>query len=856
VVSNLESDLNPLPIDSVRASIQKSLSRFRARAIIEAPTGSGKSTRVPQYILEGGCAGTGQVVVLQPRRLAARILASRVAFERGVALGSEVGYEVRFERAVSSSTRIRFITEGILLREMLDDPELNGIGTVIFDEFHERHLYGDLCLAILRDLQEQRRPDLKLVVMSATLSAQRLATFLHPCQQIRCEGRTFPVEINYFPASRGLPEPWEAAVEAWRSHCQDSGGHVLIFMPGAYEIDRTLQELRTCSQITDWQLFPLHAQLPSEQQDSALRPGEGRKVIVSTNVAETSLTIEGIEWVIDSGLARVARFDPRRGINTLRIEKISRASAEQRSGRAGRTGPGSCIRLWSREDHAKREKNEEPEIQRVDLAEICLALVGLGVSRPDAFPWLEPPRQDALSRATDLLIDLGAVNDHPDDPGGFQLTPKGKRMGVFPLHPRLSAMMMEAEQRGCPHAVAGIAALAQAGSPFLRSADKRSREKREELFGDDGSSDFFSELRALEFARKNQFRRGTCQALGIHAVTARQAVLLADRFRNFVRSGGPGKAGESGNEIEVRKCILAGFADHVGNRLDGGTLRYQMSHGRRGTLARDSQVRAAEWVVATEITEIERSGGDVDVRLSRITEIEPGWLMECFPAAIKTRTETYFDETTRRVVRREAVCFRDLILNERVEGKPESAEAAVLLANEVMTGRCPLKQWNDSVEQWILRLNRLAQWMPELELQPLGPEEIRSVVEQICFGAFSYKEIKDRPVLPAVRQWLSESQQVALDHYAPERFKLPNNRRLKIRYPKEGPPVLAVSIQDLFEVTRHPSIAGGGVPLLLEILAPNRRPVQITEDLPNFWKTTYPEIKPALSRRYPKHQWW
>src|SRR5438270_3314913 len=431
-----------LPIFELEQSIVAEL-KARSRLIIQAPTGSGKSTQVPQILLDHGLLGNGQVVILQPRRLAARLLAARVATERNSRLGEEVGFQIRFENVTSARTRIRFVTEGILLRQLIQDPQLRGISAILFDEFHERHLYGDITLARALQLQATR-PDLKLAVMSATLDAGALETYLAPCTVLRSTGRAFPVEIEYLPkpvGGDGYPI-WDLAADELERITRNSEGDVLVFMPGKYEIGRTIAAIRASRVSDQFVVLPLHGELPPAEQDAALAHYQKRRAIVATNVAETSLTIDGVRTVIDSGLARIARFDPRRGINTLLVEKISRASADQRSGRAGRIAPGHCLRLWTEREHLDRGPQELPEVKRLDLAEVVLTLKARGVDDIASFRWLEAPDAQALARAEQLLADLGAISA-----GG--ITRLGRRMLAFPLQPRYARMLLAAQEYHC-----------------------------------------------------------------------------------------------------------------------------------------------------------------------------------------------------------------------------------------------------------------------------------------------------------------------------------------------------------------------------------------------------------------------
>src|SRR3989442_7423032 len=442
-----------LPIYDIEEGIISTL-RATRRLVLQAPTGSGKSTQVPQMLLKHGLLGNGQVVILQPRRLAARLLASRVAHEMGVELGREVGYQVRFENATSGATRIKFETEGILLRQMIQEPALEGIQALIFDEFHERHLYGDITLARALDIQEQSRPDILIVVMSATLDAGALEKYLHPCAVLSSEGRTFPVTVEYLPRRSGTNAPpvWELAADAFSKRAQ---GDVLVFMPGGYEINRTIEAIRHKPESKGYLLLPLHGELPPRDQDAAVARYDQPKVVVATNVAETSITIDGVRVVIDSGLARIPRYDPNRGINTLLIEKISRSSAEQRTGRAGRTAPGQCIRLWSEPEHAERPTQELPEVNRLDLSEVILTLKAAGVEDLRKFRWLEAPGETALNHAEELLRDLGALTGE----GG--ITELGRRMLAFPVHPRYARMLLAAQEYDCVYHACLVAALTQ-----------------------------------------------------------------------------------------------------------------------------------------------------------------------------------------------------------------------------------------------------------------------------------------------------------------------------------------------------------------------------------------------------------
>ncbi len=842
----------------------------QGRLIVSAPTGSGKSTQVPQMLLNHGLLGTGEVVVLQPRRLAARMLAKRVAEEVGTKLGEIVGYQIRLDSRVSKATRIRFVTEGILLRQMSFDQSLRGISALIFDEFHERHLYGDISLARALQIQQSTRPDLKIIVMSATLDAKLLQDYLAPCEVLTSQGRTFPVDIEYLPKAVDFEHDpvWVVATRECERIAATSTGDILVFMPGAFEISRTVQDVQGSHALRGFVCYPLHGELPPEQQDRAVARYDTRKIIVSTNVAETSLTIDGVTAVVDCGLARVARYDPHRGINTLLIEKISVASSDQRAGRAGRTAPGVCVRLWTEREHAQRPLQELPEVRRLDLAEVVLTLKAAGIDDIVNFPWLEKPEPKALERAETLLADLGALAPvggalRPDVSAGESghkappttITPVGKRMLRFPMHPRYARMFLAAQDYGCVRSVALMAALTQGRNFLLRNVDKRAAEAREELFGEEHESDFFLLMRAWRYADKAGYNADACRRLGIHVQGVRQVGPLFEQFIEIAQAEKLDIAEKRIDGVAVRKCVLVGFSDHLARRLDKGTLRCELVHKRRGVLARESGIDQAPLLVAAEITEIE-SRGEVNVLLNLCTAIEEPWLKELFPEDFVDAGGVVYDETAKRVLARKERRFRDLVLeSKQTAEEPAEGEAAVLLAREVLAGRIVLTEWNEAVEQWIIRVNCLAKWWPELEVNPITDADRATLIEQICYGSYGARELKDKPVMPVLRDWLLAEQLAVLDEYLPERLVMANGRKARLTYTKDGPPVLSARIQELYGVNSKFTLGHGRVSVKIEVLAPNQRPIQVTDDLSNFWREVYPKLKPALSRRYPRHEW-
>jgi ATP-dependent helicase HrpB len=838
-----------LPIFEIERRLRETVTGQK-RVILTAPTGSGKSTQVPQMLVD---RVAGQVTVLQPRRLPTRMLARWVAESRGVKLGGEVGYQMRLENVTSSATRICYETEGVLLRQMLADAELTGVGAIIFDEFHERHLYGDITLARALEIQQSTRPDLLIVVMSATLDVaqvKRVEKYLDPCAVLSSEGRAHPVAIEYLPKPAGNAPVWELAVRELQRLAREYEGDALVFMPGAYEILRTVQAARDALG-REFVIFPLHGELPPKDQDAAVARYDRRKIVVATNVAETSLTIDGVRLVIDSGLARIPRYDPYRGINTLLVEKISRAAADQRAGRAGRTAPGHCLRLWTAHDHGARAAQEIPEVKRLDLSEVILTLKASGVNDVTKFRWLEPPDARALERAETLLTDLGAIDEKTG-----AISALGRRMLAFPLHPRYARMLLAARDYACVRPVALIAALTQGRDLIAR---RQVGDNRDELFGSETESDFFVLMRAWRYAERSGYDVERCRRMGVNAQAARHVGPLFEQFLRIGADEGLDVGEKPVTEdvkAAVQRCVLVGFSDQIAKRLDG-SQRCELVHGRHGTLARESIVKAPLFVVS-EVREVESGGGrerNLNVVLNLATAVKEEWLRELFPGDFTEARAVVYDPALKRVVARDETRFRDLVLEEKLSGDPPAEEAAKILAREITDGRCALANWNETVEQWILRVNKLREWMPELGLPAIGETDRTAIIEHVCHGATSYSQIKDRPVLPEVKSWLSRKQQAWVEEYAPERIQLPGGRSVKVAYSADAPPTIAARIQDLYGIKDTLRIADRRVPVRIQILAPSNRPVQVTENLALFWRDTYPKLKPQLQRRYPKHEW-
>ncbi len=627
-------------------------------------------------------------------------------------------------------------------------------------------------------------------------------------------------------------------------------GDLLMFMPGGHEIRKTITAINGRSFSKGFRILPLHGELTPQQQDEVLAPGGSRRIIVSTNVAETSLTIEGVRGVIDGGLARIAEYDTRRGINTLTVQKISRASADQRAGRAGRLGPGICLRLWPEREHLHRAENELPEIRRIDLSEALLALADVSETAGMSFEWYEAPFSDSRSRAISLLRNLGAIEIKGDK---IIPTELGRQMSAFPLHPRFSRMLVTAAQLGCLDDAALCAAIEQ-GRDLLLKPTEQTKRKQEEFFERHDITEFQALIRAFNKAASLDFDPETCALYSIHARAAFEALRSRDQIIRLCKRTGLQFSNDEGeNPIALAKCLLSAFSDHLGVETITGSRVFSLAAGYRGHLDKNVNIKPPSLLVAAEVAEIQ--GKALQVKLNLVTKIEEGWLRELFPNDLTTSRRAVFDAVNKRVVNREETRFRDLVLHSRERGEPDTDEAARLLADEIVAGRLELPEWNDRTEQWITRLNCLADWMPELELSKIGDEDRRLLIEQTCHGATAARQLRERSPDAALNAWLSSHQRGMLEQLAPDHVKLANGRSTRVQYRKNAPPMISVVLQHLYDTNENPKIAGGKIPVLVEILAPSRRPVQLTADLGNFWKTSYAAVKIELRGRYPKHEW-
>jgi ATP-dependent helicase HrpB len=862
--------MTALPIDPVLPDLVAVLRRSPC-AVVRAPTGAGKTTRVPPALLDSDLVPRGRILVLEPRRLAARAAAARMAQERGGQLGNEIGYHVRFDRRYGSSTRILTVTPGIVLRMLHHDPFLESTGAILFDEFHERSLESDLVLGMVRLVQQTVRPDLRVVVMSATLDVEPVAAYLDRCPIVVSEGRLHPVEIRHEPPQANRAGPADAA-RAAAQLLRETKGDLLVFLPGLAEIRQTMRHLVELASAHDLAVLPLYGDLPPAQQDAALLPGPRRKAVLATNVAETSVTVEGIAGVIDTGLARQLVYNPGLGLDCLRLTPISRASADQRAGRAGRTQPGICVRLWSELSHRARPERDEPEVRRVDLAGAVLQLLNLGETNLLRFPWLEPPRPEAVAQAQVLLRRLGAVSEHG-------ITDLGRAMARLPVHPRIGRLLLEGQRLGQVDRVAMAAALLSERDPFARTLEQPVAERQHRT-----DSDLLDRIESLE-----EFEQGgrTDSAVGnLHRAAARSVLRARDQLRRELhhgnvsfglpmqdqttietpasgacqrpdstlhgaltqpRSGRP-EPNQATEDAAVLIALLAAFPDRLARRREAGSRRGLIVGGRGVRLAPSSGVSEPELFLCLDVDAGQNEGL---VRLASLVRRE--WL----PAdRMKSALEVVFDGDTEKVIARKRVQIEDLVIEDHPAPVPDNDTTAQILAAAAAEHLDKVLPVDESpAGMFRIRIQCLREWLPELNLPALTETELREILPWLCQGRRSFTELRQADWLGAMQARLTHVQRQALDREAPERLTVPSGSRIALHYQVGRPPILAVRIQELFGLRDTPRLAAGRVPVLLHLLAPNYRPQQVTDDLASFWANTYPQIRKELRARYPKHAW-
>ncbi|MGV3485119.1 MAG: ATP-dependent helicase HrpB [Planctomycetaceae bacterium] len=793
--------------------------------VLKAPPGAGKTTAVPPALLTSAVAGDGQILLIEPRRLAARAAASRLSKILGGRLGETVGYHVRFDKCVSSQTRLIAMTSGMLLRRFFTDPLLENVSCVLLDEFHERSLEVDLALGMLQRIRTTLRPELKLLVMSATLDPAPIVSFLGDATAVTSEGRSYPVDIRYQDALTREPIDQRVArvlTEALRT----SSGHILIFLPGIGEIRRTRRTIERSGLSQDCLVYELYGDLPAGEQDAVLAESLQRKIILATNVAETSVTIAGVTCVIDSGQARVMRFDPRIGLPKLQLEAISQASADQRAGRAGRTAPGIAYRLWPLAAHRARRPSDAPEIERGDFSEAMLTLAGWGEREVDEFPWLTPPPPDAVHSASLLLSRLDAI----DQSGS--LTSLGREMLTLPLHPRLSRFMVEAHRLEIVEDAALVAGMLTERDPF-RSGGTHA------IASEHGCDvlDRAARLRSTSQDDNDLDRNAVKQIRRVADRIARLTAILPQQRLDTTDAAA----------VRMARALLTAYPDRVARRRGSDSDRGVMVGGRGVRLHHHSSARSSELFLCIDV-----DAADTEALVRTASPVSATWLD---PRLIREIDEPFFSPALQAVVNRRRRYYLDLMLAETpIACQPSDHVAAILLgeARGRLATVFPIK--DQAVERFVQRVRFLNSHMPELELPPLDDNAIDDVLALLCQDRTSIAELQSAPWSDHLRARYDYSQLQLIDKHAPAALALPSGNSATIQY-ASGKPAMEARIQELFGWCETPRVAAGRVAIQLHLLGPNYRPQQITEDLASFWKQTYAVIRKELRRRYPKHNW-
>jgi len=810
------------PISPLLPQIRDSLLQH-PRLVLEAPPGAGKTTQVPLALRDAPWLQGRRILMLEPRRVAARSAATFMARQLGEDVGETVGYRIRFENRTSARTRIEVVTEGILTRLIQDDPLLDGVGAILFDEFHERHLAGDLGLALALDVQAQLREDLRIVVMSATLDGERLARFLD-APRLSSQGRSFPVQVAHFPARRDealAPQARRAVTQALAEHA----GDVLVFLPGQREIAQLQASLEEALDPAV-QILPLHGELPVEQQTRVLQPDPDghRRVVLATNVAESSVTLPGVRVVIDAGLAREPAYDPNSGFSRLEVTAISQASADQRAGRAGRVAEGWAYRLWPQSQ--RLEAQRRAEIGQVELAGLALELAAWG---SDALRFVDAPPTGALAAARELLQRLGALS------ASGTITDLGRRMLALGTHPRLAAMLLQARGPIALALACDLAALVEARDPLRQGGDAlaaRWRALAAFRRGRVPADAHRGGLAAIDAAAKQWRRRLRCDAIPPEEV---EAHALGD-------------------------LLAHAFPDRIAAQHPQDPLRYLLANGRSARLFDDSDLRGEPWLVASELR-FEARG---DALLLRAAPVDESWLRQAFAERFVREDIVRWDGERRALVALRETRFDRIVLDSRPAGSVDPAHAAAALTDAVRELGLTALPWTDAQRQWQARAQSLRHWMPELELPDLGDTALLASLDDWLKPAFAGKRrldaLSEEELGEALKSPVPWAQRQLIDRHAPSRISVPSGMERKIEYAldHEGapqPPVLAVKLQELFGLADTPRVADGRVPLTLHLLSPGGRPLQVTQDLHSFWHNTYPEVRKEMKGRYPRHPW-
>ncbi len=810
-----------LPIDAVLPQVRRALADG-CTLVLQAPPGAGKTTRVPLALLDEPWLDGGRIVVLEPRRLAARAAAAHMAALLGEPIGETVGYRIRLDSRVGPRTRIEVVTEGILTRRLQADPALSGIAAVLFDEFHERSLHADLGLALCLEAQAALRPDLRLVAMSATLDGEPLARLMGGAPIVTSTGRAHPVETRYTEPPGGRRFEDHVAASVLGALAEAAAGDVLAFLPGAAEIRRVLARLEERGSGPGILLAPLYGALPRTAQDAAIVPAPPgrRKVVLATDIAETSLTIEGVRVVVDGGLARAPRFDPRTGMTRLETVRVSQASADQRRGRAGRLGPGVCYRLWHEAEHRLLPPFTPPEIMHADLAPLALELAAWGAADPAGLAWLDPPPAAAFAQARGLLAWLGAL-----DTDG-RITPHGRRMAGLALHPRLAHMVLAAAEHGLGGLACDVAALL-ADRDVLRGADAR-------------DADLRTRLAALADPRGEG---------GVDRSARQQALTAARQWRRRL-----GLGTEPGDPARAGAVLALAYPDRVAQRRSAAG-QFRLRNGRGAVLPPHDPLAAADWLAVADLDDAGR-----DARIFLAASLDRAEVEALFGESVTTADDVWWDEAAQSVAARRRHRLGALVSRDEPLADPPPERVARALLDRVRSHGLEVLPWTKALSQWQARVMLL-------RAVEAPPRDWPDVSDAALLDGLDDWLAPYLPGLPRRRPWpaldlgaalrglLSWSRQRALDEAAPTHLTVPSGSRHALDYAAPDGPVLAVKLQEMFGLAETPRIAGGRVPVLLHLLSPAGRPVQVTRDLAGFWATGYAAVKADLKGRYPRHPW-
>lgn len=827
--------MRSFPIDEILVRLKEAVSANPA-VVLNAPPGAGKTTRIPLSLLDIFPAERGRVIMLEPRRLAATSAARWMAKLLGEQVGETVGYSIRFDSRVSEKTRIEVVTEGILTRRIQADPGLEGVSIVIFDEFHERSLNADLALALCLDLCRGLREDLKVLVMSATLKCGPVADLLGGAPVISSEGKYFPVEERYLPQNKTGPLPQRVASAAAIA-LREASGDVLVFLPGAAEIRACAQAIERMPGIrqTDITVHPLYGDLPFEQQERAIIPSGKRKIILATNIAETSLTIEGVDVVIDSGLTRRLQYDPSTGMNRLITASVSKASAEQRKGRAGRLGPGVCYRLYSRNTFQSMVPFAPPEILVSDLSSLVLELAVWGAKDPSVLSWLDPPPAPGWESAVRLLMDLGALDK------SASVTVEGRKMAGFPLHPRLARLLLRAEEMGCPCLGADLAALLSERDILRRDAS-RDRMVRNSEPDIDVRTDILAKW------RKEREAPGNSDHLALKAVDriSRQLTgLMGTAPKKLIQ--------EAHVPDAIPRLLLSAFPDRIAQLRGDGEGHFVLSQGRGVRLSSTTGLSRSPYIVAVNVDAGEKFEGIVHLASPLSAEL----IRNDLYGRIETLRRVEWDRREERIISTIQERIGAVVLSSG-PFSPSDEEALPILC-EAISSNPGMPVFSGDARQFQGRVALMRKTFPDEDWPDLSDERLLSSpgewLTPWLSGRRSGQDVKHIDILSSLKACLSRQQARLLEDRAPKAIAVPSGHSVSVDYASGDIPVLAVKLQEMFGLADTPEIACGRVKLLLHLLSPAHRPVQITKDLRGFWNNGYQEVKKELKGRYPKHPW-